>query len=228
MEINEIFFSIQGEGASIGTPSLFVRFSGCNKNCWFCDSKYHTIVDPDLNEDSIFAAIKKYNVKNLILTGGEPLLQQTNIVAFLTNYALHDLKIKIEIETNGSIPLTYAFKRYIVKHKNISFNISPKLPSSHNKPYTPFLINDTSYLKVDTSFKFVYDVKDKGKEILTFINEYYFEYIDDKSLIYIMPEGATKKDQEKKMQKVIEFCCENNFIFSPRLQILIWNDKRGV
>ena len=100
-KITEIFFSIQGEGSFAGTPVIFIRFSGCNKKCKFCDTDYFNFEEMNIRE--ILLEIEKLNrtkTKIVVLTGGEPLLQANSdlLIALNAKYELH-------LETNGSIPL---------------------------------------------------------------------------------------------------------------------------
>lgn len=100
MKINEIFYSFQGEGMYAGTPCIFLRLSGCNFNCTFCDTNYKKNKDYSINDISnhIQFLMRKYNTNLLIITGGEPLLQYEEIKQLIDN-----LEYKIQIETNGSI-----------------------------------------------------------------------------------------------------------------------------
>lgn len=97
MRVNEIFYSIQGEGYFTGTPSVFLRLSGCNLHCGFCDTKHQPY--QDLTEDEIMQEIEKYTgVKHIVITGGEPTLQLT--VSLLER--LHEAGKTVQIETNGT------------------------------------------------------------------------------------------------------------------------------
>lgn len=96
MKINEIFYSIQGEGWHAGTAAVFVRFSGCNLHCPFCDTKHqeHT----DMTEEQIIDEVLKYPAHLVVLTGGEPTLQVTDhLVTELQSYGRY-----VAIETNGT------------------------------------------------------------------------------------------------------------------------------
>ncbi len=102
-KINEIFFSIQGEGVLIGTPTIFIRLYGCNLRCSWCDSMY-SVEGDDFKELSISNIIKetqKYRCDNICITGGEPLLQ-FDFVTLLTEKLLKVEK-KIILETAGHI-----------------------------------------------------------------------------------------------------------------------------
>ena len=98
-KINEIFYSIQGEGRWTGTPAIFVRFSGCNLKCSFCDTEHEQGVL--MSDEDILNEIKKYPAKHLILTGGEPSLFIDK--AFIDT--LRQAGYFIQIETNGTNPL---------------------------------------------------------------------------------------------------------------------------
>lgn len=94
--INEIFYSLQGEGYMTGTPAIFIRFSGCNLRCPFCDTDFSSFEEMTLGQ--ILEQIKAYPAETVILTGGEPSLQKLDP---LIN-KLHSLGKKVHIETNGT------------------------------------------------------------------------------------------------------------------------------
>lgn len=99
MLINEIFYSLQGEGVHTGCPAVFVRLSGCNRRCPFCDTDFHSFTQ--MSEVEIVDAVKAYPATTVIITGGEPALQLT---ASLVD-ALHAAGRRVHVETNGSLPL---------------------------------------------------------------------------------------------------------------------------
>jgi len=111
-EINEIFYSIQGEGFHTGTPAIFIRFSGCNLNCNFCDTDHKNY--KTMTAEQIKKECEQYNCKTVILTGGEPSLQ-------VDKYLLNQLRnYNIHIETNGTISLSR------IEHLFYWITISPK------------------------------------------------------------------------------------------------------
>lgn len=123
--INEIFYSIQGEGFHTGTPAVFVRFSGCNRRCEFCDTDFEAYTEMTLDE--IMAEVAKYPARHVVLTGGEPALQVDNVLV----RALSGAGKYIQIETNGSLPVP----------EDITWvTCSPKEP--------PYRIGDINELKV--------------------------------------------------------------------------------
>lgn len=97
--VNEIFYSLQGEGVFAGTPAVFVRFSGCNRRCDFCDTDHspHT----PMTATEIASAACAFPARRVILTGGEPAMQADALLVSI----LHEAGFTIHIETNGSLPL---------------------------------------------------------------------------------------------------------------------------
>lgn len=99
MRINEIFYSLQGEGRFTGTPAVFVRFAGCNLRCSFCDTEFTSYTE--MSEEEIVRDVLNYPTSCVILTGGEPTLQlTTSLLELLSNN-----QRKVHIETNGTHPL---------------------------------------------------------------------------------------------------------------------------
>lgn len=96
MRINEIFYSLQGEGRYAGTPAVFVRFSGCNLRCGFCDTAHESFAE--MSESEIMERIARFPAKRVVLTGGEPTLQLTR--SFMET--LHERGYRIHVETNGT------------------------------------------------------------------------------------------------------------------------------
>lgn len=97
--INEIFHSIQGEGANAGMPAVFVRFAGCNLACGFCDTDHReqfVVTAPE-----IISEIENYNCKSVVLTGGEPTLQVDDVLV----KGLKERGFYVCIETNGTRPV---------------------------------------------------------------------------------------------------------------------------
>ena len=107
MKVNEIFYSLQGEGVFTGTAAIFVRLAGCNLHCDFCDTKHedYTI----FTEEEIVKAISDYPAKHVVITGGEPTLQLTHSLVD----RLHEVGKFVQIETNGSIALDTDLERSI-------------------------------------------------------------------------------------------------------------------
>ena len=118
MKVNEIFSSFQGEGPYIGLPATFVRLSGCNLNCGFCDTDFddYKELSVELVKEAILQHCKNHNTSLLVITGGEPLLQYEEVKELIED--LEYTGLTIQIETNGSI------KRIPIS--GTSYVISPK------------------------------------------------------------------------------------------------------
>ncbi len=99
MRVNEIFYSLQGEGRFTGTAAIFLRLSGCNLRCSFCDTRHDSYTE--MTEAEIVHAISAYPARHVVITGGEPTMQLTQSLVD----ALHEAGKFVQIETNGSIAL---------------------------------------------------------------------------------------------------------------------------
>ena len=99
MRINETFASLQGEGRFTGTPVYFLRLSGCNLQCSFCDTQHHTFTE--MTEDEVVREACQQGLRHMLITGGEPALQLTQ--TFVDK--LHEAGFFIQVETNGTLPL---------------------------------------------------------------------------------------------------------------------------
>lgn len=222
--VADIFLSVQGEGPKIGTPSIFLRLGICNLQCAWCDTPYTwkkglTDYTAKTHSEIIkkIAALKKgTSVKNIVVTGGEPLLQQQQLAQLLGNKLFADMTI--EFETNGSMPLLRDMKAFIAgrgTHNGITFNISPKLADSGNKPYTV-------QRYPGSVLKFVYVNKGSEKLISAFLKKHRAG-----REVYIMPEGVTVEAMSSKYQDIIGYCTKNGFRFTPRLHIYLFGNTRA-
>ena len=99
MRVNETFLSLQGEGYFTGTPAFFLRFSGCNMQCPFCDTNHQSY--REMSEDEIVAEASRHEPRHIVVTGGEPALQLTQSLVD----KLHEAGFFIQVETNGTMPL---------------------------------------------------------------------------------------------------------------------------
>lgn len=115
-QINEIFYSIQGEGMHMGWPAIFIRMAGCSMGCSFCDTKYSQKVNLKMDENQVFNAIKKYPCRFVVITGGEPLEQDISPLCKWLDAKGYDMAI----ETNGSRPIS----KYLATMCHIT--VSPK------------------------------------------------------------------------------------------------------
>ena len=149
MKINEIFYSLQGEGILTGLPNIFIRTTGCNLRCLYCDTKYAYFNGKDMTIDEIFKKIKNYNCKYVCITGGEPLIQEETIdlIRFLL-----DKNYIIILETNGSKKINK-----LSNYKNLVISMDIKCPSSgmHDKN----LIDNIDLLRKSDQLKFIIKTK---------------------------------------------------------------------
>jgi 7-carboxy-7-deazaguanine synthase len=101
VRISEIFYSIEGEGIEIGKPEVFVRLANCNLQCAWCDTKYSWNDGQEMSVNEVISEIAKYSSKNVSITGGEPLLQKTELLVLIQH--LKNLDYWIQINTNGTL-----------------------------------------------------------------------------------------------------------------------------
>ncbi len=208
MQVSEIFYSIQGEGINLGKPSIFLRLSGCHLRCTWCDTKYTWDLKSGKKMEikDIIKEIKKFPSKNLVITGGEPLIQQGELIKLFK-----ELKgYYIEVETSGSL------ESHINEYIN-HFNCSPKLSNSQNRS-----IRLTQLPKEKTYYKFVVDSKKDLIEIKAFIKKHKIE----REKVFLMPQGIKKREVALRSLWLAELCKEENFRFTPRLHINLWGNKR--
>ncbi len=210
MRISEIFYSLQGEGESIGKPVIFLRLSGCHLRCTWCDSKFTWDFKSGktMTTAEILKEIKKFPAKHLVITGGEPLIQQSALKELLEKIPNY----YIEMETSGSL------KSHIDDYIN-HYNCSPKLSNSGNKE-----IRLEKFPAEKTYYKFVVSDEKNLHEIKSFIKKHHL----NKDRIFLMPEGITKRIIQEKSLWLAEICKKENLRFTPRLHINIWGNKRKV
>ena len=140
MKVNEIFYSLQGEGFNTGTPAIFVRLSGCNLDCPFCDTDH--ISGKEMTEGEIIEEVSRYKAQLVVITGGEPALQLTESLVEM----LHLLGKTVAVETNGTVELP----------KNVDWiTLSPKDAFLGEKA--------TPVLKYADELKLIFDDKNEPK-----------------------------------------------------------------
>ena len=225
MVINEIFYSLQGEGFLAGVPSVFVRLAGCPLQCWWCDTKYAW--DQRAGEDytvaDIVEATQQWPCKFVVITGGEPMITSD----------LPELVRQLKI-TDKQITIETAGIAYIPDMPCDLMSISPKLSNSAVDNAKVSAANKDSRLDIvvlqelidnyDYQLKFVVDSQDDLPEIRQTI-----EKIDNVNLekVMLMPQAATRDELLTKSQIVAEMCKQTGFAFSQRLQVLLWNNQKG-
>lgn len=216
MRIIEKFISINGEGLRQGELAVFIRFANCNLRCSYCDTKY-SFENPKYSEEGVNEIVDyviSTGVKNVTLTGGEPLIQP-DIKRLMEALSEHD--IRIEIETNGSISIL-PYKNI----KNVSFTLDYKTPFS--KEENKMLLDNYKYITKNDAVKFVCgDQKDliRSREIMTQYD------LCNKTNCFISPVFESIHPAD-----IVEFM-KNHTLNHVRIQLqihkLIWDkDKRGV
>ena len=171
MIVNEIFYSIDGEGYRTGELAVFIRLAGCNLNCSYCDTKYALKGNQGtkMTIDEIIQSIEQYNCQNITITGGEPLIHN-NIKKLIDKLIQNNYKINIE--TNGAVDISKYTEKCLV-------TMDYKLPSSKMEKH--MLLDNLEKLKKDDVLKFVTKESDfpRIEEIL--------KTYKIKSYIYISP-----------------------------------------
>lgn len=231
LRVSEHFYSIQGEGPSVGTPAVFLRMQGCNLDCghlggtWRCDTeavwKKGTPQPIPTFFDSFMA---QYHAAfdagaHLIITGGEPLLQQGALIEWLSLF--NDLPF-IEVETNGTI-----CPKNPLQHMVSQWNVSLKLSNSGEKK-TKRITQDAIDWFANTNnaiYKFVvFDPHDIDDIFAT------FGWVNDVPITrrFLMPAADSKAAVESLYPTVIEWCKNRGFCLGQRFHLSVWNQTTGV
>jgi 7-carboxy-7-deazaguanine synthase len=216
--VAEKFISINGEGSRAGELAVFLRFCGCNLNCGYCDTRWANTSDVKyelISAEELVAYVKSTGVKNVTLTGGEPLLQTD--IAYLIEL-LGESGSEVEIETNGSVPL----KNIVSLSPRPAVTADYKLPSSGMEKY--MLTENFAYLTLRDAVKFVVgDICDlvRAEEI---INVY---ELTDRCRVYFSPVfGKIKPEEIAEFMKARKL---NGVRLQLQLHKIIWDpDMRGV
>ena len=222
----EIFHSIQGEGVSMGVPSVFLRLATCNLTCGWCDTKYtwdwrnfdYQTEVMELAGDEIQRGVMAFDCRHVVITGGEPMLQQADLAPLVEALAADGYTF--EVETNGTIIPDPGMLRHIGQ-----WNVSPKLRTSGNtqeQREIPQALETFARLP-EAYFKFVVTGESDVEEVCALRDRY--NLTPDRVLL--MPEGRTKHALEKKDSWLPEACVKHGFRFTTRLHILLWGDERG-
>jgi len=247
----EHFYSIQGEGKYVGTPSLFFRFGGCNMKCegFGCSEKA-----PDGTEvvgcDTVYAVNKEHFLQewrvinssaelldilklytlpeavDIVLTGGEPLIYANDpiFIEFLETLVAEGHRITFE--TNGSLGVD--FEKYKV-YKKCVFALSVKLSNSGEtfaKRVRGNVVASLAENADDAFFKFSIDCNSINENLEKELSEI-LQY-SPKTKIYCMPLGGDREEVEANTEPLIEFCKAKGYNFSDRLHIRIWDVNKGV
>ena len=226
MRINEIFYSLQGEGFLAGVPSVFIRLAGCPLRCRWCDTKYawETTAGAHYTIPQLIQEVHKYKTKFTVITGGEPMIDSD---IFQLAKSLKDCRKHITIETSGIA--------YIPDISCDLMSISPKL--SNSVPDDPNLarVHEDSRLDIailselidncSYQLKFVVEAQQDLAEIIEIIEK--IGNIDP-AKVMLMPQAATRQQLLEKASMVAHLCTKYGFTFCHRLQLLLWDNQKGV
>jgi 7-carboxy-7-deazaguanine synthase len=224
MRIAEIFYSVQGEGGLVGVPSVFVRTSGCNLRCSWCDTPYtswHPEGD-DLGLDEILARASAFSAaRHVVLTGGEPMIAP-GIVELSRRF--RECGMHVTIETAGTV---------FAPVECDLMSISPKLSNStpegvFQAQHERLRLQPDVLLRLmsicDYQLKFVIsrpeDV-DEARAVIAQVEA-------PASKVILMPEGITAETLDERGIWIAEICKQFGFRFSPRLHVQLWGNRRGV
>ena len=218
MKVVEKFVSINGEGKRAGELAVFIRFKGCNLACSYCDTTWAN--EPgceyeEMSPEEIASYIKETGVRNVTLTGGEPLLQKD--ISELIDEIFKLEGSRVEIETNGSVDI-----ETVKTSKRPDFTLDYKLPSSGCE--YKMNLNNYKQVKANDTVKFVVGNRqdlDKAKDIIEEYN------LAEKCNVYLSPVFGLIEPKE-----IVEYMIDNK-MNNVRLQIqmhkVIWNpNERGV
>jgi 7-carboxy-7-deazaguanine synthase len=227
LKIAELFYSIQGEGMLAGTPSVFVRTSGCNLRCVWCDTPYASW-DPEGEEvalEEILARVTRYRAHYVVVTGGEPMIAP-EIVPL--SAALRQMGLHVTIETAGTVfapvdchlmsispkltnstPLDREGGRWAAQHDRL--RIRPEVLRRLMGTY-------------DYQLKFVVTAEDDLGEIRDLVAQ----LRANPQRVVLMPEGTDPEVLRERASWMVEVCKQEGYRFSPRLHIDIYGNRRGV
>jgi len=225
LKVSEIFQSLQGEGVSSGAPCVFVRLAQCNLHCTWCDTKYtwdfeHYRYEDEVREQSAAEVAQIVNAaasRRLVLTGGEPLLQQRALKEFFARLAPD---ILVEVETNGTIvPEPAALSRVN------QWNVSPKLANAGDpeqfriRPEALAALRDSgrAYLKLVVNGEADFSEADALVARLSWPAD----------RVSLMPEAANRDQLRARSFAVAEAARERCYRFSSRLHLELWGGRRG-
>ena len=227
MKLSEIFYSVQGEGSLVGVPSVFVRTTGCNLRCTWCDTPY-TSWQPEGEEwsiDQIMQRVGEFGASHVVVTGGEPMIAPEIIALTET---LKRAGQHITIETAGTVyqPVTCDL-----------MSISPKLKNSvpverdggrwaaqHERlRWQPDVLRR---LIADYPHQLKFVVADRND--VNEIEEMRKELGVDSRAVILMPEGVDRETLRERGEWIVEICKQRGYRFSPRLHVDLWGARRGV
>lgn len=223
MKIAELFYSVQGEGSLVGVPSVFVRTSGCNLRCSWCDTPY-TSWHPEGEEmplDRILEEVNRHPCRHVVVTGGEPMIAPQ--IVELTQ-RLHDAGKHITIETAGTV-----FKPVVCDLMSISPKLANSTPegswaAQHDRLRIQPQILRQLITQYDYQLKFVVQQPADMEELCALVRS----LEADRERVILMPEGTDREVVRERGVWLAEVCKTEGFRLSPRLHVDLYGNRRGV
>ncbi|MYA97174.1 MAG: 7-carboxy-7-deazaguanine synthase QueE [Nitrospinae bacterium] len=216
-----LFFSLQGEGATIGRPSVFIRLMGCSVGCVWCDTKY-SWSGPPVEEKTIAEILdfcEDHKGAQVVVTGGEP-LESSQFPTLIEE--LHGAGLRVEVETAGHIPPSEDALQRVDQ-----WNVSPKLQSAQiSEDKLPKTLDWLRRAK-EPYLKFVVHRAEELDEVENVLDKYSLGGFP-RNRIIISPGGKTREQMEHRLFALAEASMNRSFRFTPRLHVMLWGDKRGV
>ena len=211
IKVNEIFKSLQGESSYMGLPCVFVRLTGCNLRCSWCDTQYAYDKGAEYTNEELIAIIEKFNVKLVEFTGGEPLLQKDELIPIMKHLLSKDYTILLE--TNGSISLK-GIPDKVIKIVDV------KLDSSGEKD--SFLADNFSLIEKKDEIKFVLSDFFDYNEMKDIIKKNHLE--EDRSILVSRVFGSEITDEQIAEKLLMDGL---DVRYQVQLHKLIWGNKKG-
>jgi 7-carboxy-7-deazaguanine synthase len=225
LRICEIYQSIQGEGLLTGTASIFVRTSGCNLRCWFCDTPFASWRPEGqyLTVDQILEQVKKNSAKHVVLTGGEPMIFST--VALLSA-ELRAAGYHLTIETAGTVWHDMQADLWSISPK-LSGSSPPASSGSwqaahHRRRHRPDIV--LRLMQQNYQLKFVVDSPVDAEEVLKYLADL-GDY--DGQRVLLMPQGVDAQALESHEQWLLPWCQNHGLKYCPRAHIQWFGNQRG-
>ncbi len=227
MKISEVFATIQGEGVLTGVPSLFIRTSGCNLRCHWCDTPY-TSWEPEGDDwtlDRLLAWVEGFPAyRHVVLTGGEPMIQP-ELPAL--SRALHARGLHITIETAGTVEADAVCDLMSISPKlanSTPWQRDPRWAERHEKARMNLPVLRSLVRNYEYQLKFVVEKEADLTEIQSLVRD-----LDaPPGKVLLMPEGIDDSTLRARSQWLVELCKAHGYRFCPRLHIQIWGARRGV
>jgi 7-carboxy-7-deazaguanine synthase len=223
LKIAELFYSLQGEGALVGVPSVFIRTSGCNLRCWWCDTPY-TSWQPEGNEleiEQILDEVKAHPARHVVVTGGEPMILPEVIP--LTE-RLRALGLHITIETAGTVSRPVACDLMSISPKLSNSTPSGPWATQHDRLRIQPEILRELMARYEHQLKFVIAQPQDLGEVRALLET----LRADRQKVILMPEGTDRDVLRERALWLAEICKDEGFRFSPRLHVELYGNQRGV